>query len=168
MSFATKIVSMRKGPFNSALAFFDVAIGDVTDGEFVGVFQVKGFALKAKRDGGFFYQAPSKQRIKGGEVQKDAKGYDIWDPYFDLFTDSIEGKIQPTPAAWDGRKALLEQAVAAYEASDTNNAGRGAAKAPAKAPAKAAAKAKAPAKIESESEDVFPEALDEEDDDLPF
>lgn len=169
--FGVKVLRMTKGDFKGgALAFFDVALGEQTDEGFIGVFTVKGFVLKAKNDGGFFYQAPAKKRMKNGEPVKDDKGYDVWDPYFDLFFTEAGDAWKPSKAAWRGKDMILEQAEAAYAAEGGKQAGRGAA--PKAAPAKVKATAKVGAAKGKAKEALPPEPeneeLDEEDDDLPF
>jgi len=165
--FGVKVVRMTKGDFKGgALAFFDVALGEQTDEGFIGVFTVKGFVLKKKNDGGFWYQAPARKRLKNGEPVKDGDGYDVWDPYFDLFFTETSDGWKPSKAAWKGKDMILEQAEAAYVAEGGKQAGRGAVP-KAKATKATAGAVKGKAKVKEEEPEDLPE--DEDDDsDLPF
>lgn len=174
MSLAVRVEQLRRGPFGNALAFFNVAVGQDEDGDFQGALILRDFALKQKTDGSaFYFQAPSKLRKdKAGNPVKNDKGFNQYDDYIRLFSAPVKGgEAKITQLAWSVRDAIIEQATAAYEASETENAGRGAkpaAKTPAKAtPAKAAAKASVPAK---KAKPVEPEdeSDESEDDDLPF
>ena len=162
--FATRVTRLKRGPFKTVLAWFDVQFGDVEDGTFTPLFVAPGFALKAKNDGGYFYQAPAKKRLKDGEPVK-VNGYDKWDPYVDLALEKQGEEWKPSKAAFNARKALLEQAVKAYDAAEDKEEGRGS-----QPKAQAAAKGKG-GKDGAQTQINEPEAngfLDEEDDDLPF
>lgn len=142
-----EVINFRPYTGGGALGFFDVAI----DRTFV----VRGFALKRKNDGSAYYwQAPSKARTKGGEIQKDEKGFTIYDAHFDLFGERDgEGNYKPTKEAFEGRKQLIELAVESWQASQNASSGRG-----------AAVRKEAPAAVPTAVEG----ATEAEDDDLPF
>jgi hypothetical protein len=154
--FDVKIIRFNAGPYaNGALAFFDIALGDTdADGNFSGVFDVKGLVLKEKNDGtGYYYQVPSKPRLKGGKIQKDDEGRSIYDKIFDLHTQVVNGERKVPSVTWDFRERIIKDAVVMWEESqEPQDEGRGSDPVPATA-AKAAA-------------DPF--EGDEEEDDLPF
>lgn len=155
-----RVARFNAGPYrHGALAFFDVAIGDVDEeGTFTGVFDVKGLVLKRKLDeSGYYYQAPGKLRKDAsGNPAKDDQGRTIYDRYFDLHVtyDGKKGAI--APAAWDMRERIIEQAAEQWEQSQAESTGRGADEKPKKA---GAAVTEGP-----EAADPFAD----EDDDMPF
>jgi hypothetical protein len=163
--FGFKIKNMRKGPFGKALAFLDVAFGDVNeDGVFVGVCEVRGCVLK---DGskGFYVQFPAKARLdKEGQPAKDSKGYAIYDNHFDLYIEGEGEERKPTADAWDFRRDLILAAQHAYEAAGEGNKGRGAKAAPKAAPKPAEAKGE----IDGDEAPSPVGADDDDDDSLPF
>lgn len=180
MSVTVQVENLRRGPFGNALAFFNVVVGVEDGDEFQPALSLRDFVLKEKNDGtAYYFQAPAKQRLKGGEAVKDDKGYPIWDAYIQFITEKVRGseRARLTDLSASIRDSILEQAVAAYESAAEENQGRGAtkAKAPAaKAPVRAAApKAKATAgatrsKARPVVEETVDEALEDEDDSLPF
>lgn len=143
------VANFRKGPFGTALGFFDLTLDNV--------FVVKGFALKQKKDGtSYYYQAPSKARTdKAGNPVNNKEGFQIYDSYFDLYGERTDDGYKPTPEAWDGREAILKQAVALYDGAAPKGAGRGSAAKP-----KATATAATAGTVESTE--------DADTDDLPF
>lgn len=145
-----QVINFRPYSKGALVGFFDVVLDNV--------FVVRGFTLKSKSDGsGHYWQAPSKPRIKNGEHLKDDKGFAIYDAHFDLYgeTDS-EGKYSPTKDAFQARKDLIELAVKAWQVSAQASNGRGS----------TAAKPTKPAGVATGVEGG--DALDSEDDDLPF
>lgn len=161
--FAVKVTGLRKGPWGGVVAYFDVTFGDQSDKGFIPVFVAKGYALKEKNAGGYFFQAPSKKRLKNGQAVKDDKGFDIWDPIVDVVFE--DKKI--SRASLKMKDQILAQATEQVEAEGEGNAGRGAAKPKAKTAA-APAKKRAPAPPPVEEEEDLPESVEDEDDDLPF
>lgn len=171
--FGFKIKNMRKGPFGKALAFLDIAFGDVgEDGDFTGACEVRGCVLKEGTKG-FYVQFPAKPRLdKQGNPVKDQKGYAIYDNHFDLYVEGEGEERKPTAAAWELRSEIILAAQHAYEAEATSNTGRGAA--PAKAAKAAPAPKVKPAEAAEEIEgDEAPSPVGvgaglDDDDSLPF
>lgn len=141
-----EVINFRPYTGAGAVGFFDVAIDQT--------FVVRGFALKRKTDGSAYYwQSPSKARMKSGVQVKDDKGFPIYDAHFDLFgSRDKNGDYKVAPAAFEARTKLIELAVEAYSTAQAGNSGRG------------TAKAAKPAAVSSSVEG----ADDSEDDDLPF
>ena len=158
MAIAAQVVNLRPGPFGSALAYFNVVVGEEgEDGEFVGALVLKDFVLKEKKDGSSkYWQSPAKQRLRNGAPVKDPKGFAVWDDYISLFAE--EGS-SATPLAFKLRTSIIEQATALFDNAGKATSGRGgkpAAAAPAK---KTVARKAAPAPV-ADAEEL--------DDDLPF
>lgn len=188
---AFKIINPRSGGQYAELAC-DVAVGYTDEnGKFVGLFENRGFFLKKSKKGEYYYQAPSKPRLKNIEygaptaegvpitatIPLDDNGYKIYDNAFDLYLEKGAGddpnKRAPTSNAWDARKYLLGLMVEALntrEESESANTGRGSApRAPARAaPAPAKAKAKPAAVKEEIEEEEVGTPTEEEDDDFPW
>lgn len=157
MSIAVKVDSMRTPNVQGVVAFFNMAFGyENEDGEFVGLFLVKDFTLKEKTEGGYFFLAPGKARMKNGQPEKNDKGYTIYDSYYDLYREEDgEGKNAPTKGAWNFRDVVLEKAVEHFE-------GLGKSKA-----SKPKAKVTAGKKIQEQETEVE-SPFGDDDDDLPY
>jgi hypothetical protein len=152
----------------NALMVFDLAVGYEDQNKFVGVMDVRGCWLKQKQDGSAnFVSFPSKLRLtKEGAAAIDANGYKIYDNIVDLYMEQGANPEKPdtrspTPAAWNWRRWLIEEATTAYDALKNSDDGRGAARASAPAP-----KANKPAAAPTVTEDEFEEP--DEDDGFPF
>lgn len=162
-----KLHNFRPGGQHSVMGC-DVAVGYDTNGDFVGVLDLRGLWLKRKKDGsGYFVSFPAKQRMKDGEpVMKN--GYPVYDNHIDLYMEQGANPEKPdvrgiTEASWNFRSWLIDEMVKASESMDAPQSGRGAPKGPAKpaasktAPAAnkpAARPAPAPAAVaEDEAED---------------
>lgn len=155
-----RVANFRKGPWGTALAFFDVVFDETII--------ARGFVLRqSKKDDKFYWQPPSKVRLEKGSNKpaKDDKGYDIYDPIVDLWGEKKDGKFTPTESAWEARDAIIQQAVEQYEASTgdaPSTKGRGGAKGAAKAAPAKERPAAAASKVEGGDGEY------DEDDDLPF
>lgn len=114
-----EVINFRPYTKGATLGFFDIAIDQT--------FVVRGFALKRKNDGtGYYWQAPSKKRLKNGQPVKDDKGFDVYDAHFDLYGEKDgDGNYKVAKTAFEGRTELINLAVAAYSASQTAESGRG-------------------------------------------
>jgi hypothetical protein len=154
-----QVTNFRKGPFGTALAFFDVALSET--------FIMRGFALKKSKAGKYYYQSPSKPRTdKQGQPVKGDDGYQIYDAFFDMYGEkNSEGKYTPTEAGWDGRETIITQAVALLESGAPAASRKPKATASATS-AKASAPAARPEEFASATDDAGDASAD--DDDLPF
>lgn len=151
-----KVINFRKSKKEgeSLKGFFDVLVGDPSEGEFTLV--LRNCALKTKNAGGYWWQAPAQVRLdkKTKEPVIDPKtGFKIYDAHYDITLTKKGEKYAPSHEGVTFKENVLTQAVAAYTESGEESNGRGG------APAKAAA---APAGRPTD-DDFFPD-----DDDLPF
>lgn len=114
-----RIANFRKWENKSVLAFFDVVFDDAL--------VVRGFVLAKSKEGKYYWRPPSKARVeKGtGNIVKDEKGYDVYDPIADLWGARKEGKFEPTEGAWELRQAIIDQAVSIYENGTGEESGKG-------------------------------------------
>lgn len=159
-----KVVDMRVVDRDRLKAFFSVILGFTDEeGEFQAVVSIRDMALKTGRNG-LYFQWPSKLRTKNGEPVKergtDGKEYNKYDNIVDLAFTGEGASRTASPAAWDLRDEIQQQAAATFadleKSTSRANKGRGA-----EAPAKA--------KEKPSKRSVPPPPVDEDDDDeLPF
>jgi ribosomal protein L12E/L44/L45/RPP1/RPP2 len=164
-----RVINVRAGGEYSVMGC-DVAVGYTTGDEFVGLLTLRGLWLRKKKEGdGYMIQWPAKPRMRNGEAVKDAKGYDKYDNFIDLYGEMGAAgdpeKYAITEMAWKFKDKLIKMMLEAAESAP---------KAAAKPASKPAGKSSAPAARATAARptrSTAPVAVAEEadeDDDLPF
>jgi len=153
---------------NNALMVFDLGVGYDNNGEFVGIADIRGCWLKQKNDGtGNYVSFPSKMRVaRDGSAVTDDSGYKVYDNIVDLYMEKGANPAKPdtrapTPAAWNFRKWLIDEATKVY--TDARNAEAATPSAPAAVQPKPAAR---PMAAVTAAQDDFED--DSADDSFPF
>ena len=170
-----QVINVRSGGEYSVMGC-DIAVGYTTGEEFVGLLTLRGLWLRQKKDGdGYMIQWPAKLRVRNGETVKDAKGFDKYDNFIDLYGEKGASgdpeKYAITEMAWKFKDKLIKMMLDAAEnqpaqpakpaARSGNKPSSGRQNAPAGrgTSSKPAARRDAPVATADE---------DDEDDDLPF